>query len=442
MRAFVVAGPRGPWAFATGVWRRVLGMGPPLDVVADCELAVAERARAREADREALERSRVAAGEPSDENDRALEDRTRALWREAERRCPRWDSVLPLALRGRADLAHALLGPPPPRTEQTARRLMFEWLLDLTHELSLAYHAGRDDDARRHGAIVSRVLDASGVWRASWGGEPILAELARREGPRLAPLRGDAPIAAETTAELIGLLDELAVVQPEPSGRSWREPPSSHVLRDTSLVRALAARGPEATDALLDCASNDRRLSRSLRHSSPWVVRSFSFVPVRELCALALEPRFEDSRSRLLLEEMLWMYGPDLEWQTRALAEARTATRGLSEAEIVLRFLSDDEAAQWQWANAARWMREDPDGDGPAPENAASLRGRDDARLTQLLARRARQLADDEDDTRALCQVLEAALAWDDAAAELLAAEIASCRADDDCVCGETLGAP
>lgn len=367
-----------PWAF-NGAWRPVLALGPELDLVHACEerirlqRRVDEYRRAMTQPRWSDERETMR-GRLQTPNREAVQAVDFRLLQRSFEACPTMASILPLARSGRSDLTIRL-----DRFESALPSMvsfMAEmWVRSLAGQILSDFIRRRDASARHHARLLLGAFSSFTAHR----GDPlsqhypttaaVIADLERRAAATGEPHR------QSEVDDLIDLLEEVAVDQPQPGSRHCSQNDdfctdsdgmqrSSDVLAQDTTIRALVAAGPAASYALTECVRTDRRLSRSFG----WPDRDFSeVVPVARLCALALR-EIDPSAPRLTM----------------------TVPRAdLQAADVVVLFGRDD-AELDQLISASAWMFDDPDGDGPSPRNLELLRGSDDDRIARVLAGRAR----------------------------------------------------
>jgi hypothetical protein len=220
----------------------------------------------------------------------------------------------------------------------------------------------------------------------------------------------------DQTKRIAALIDDLDLVE----ARQWSQPGGVNLPEDP-VVSALIQEGDPAVEPLLDCADNDKRLTRSVDFSRDFM-RDRRVIPVSRAAERAigsiLQARFSDDVSEI---HSYWNKYKDLKLEDRWYAT-----------------LNDDDARE-RWLEAAtnitqpENVRRYPGGfrvEKPAPTNAPAcmsgeiLRSKSNPSVSELMARRALEVPKDNPnayDLSSACQMGLNLAKWDARATEPVA---------------------
>ena len=236
--------------------------------------------------------------------------------------------------------------------------------------------AGPDGGIRREGAYA--FLD------------PVPA-LVRDSERRLAlPPRGPFDPQKATVAQLIDRLDEV-------SARQMGQPGGVN-LADDPVVAALGAKGDAAAEPLLDAMEGDARLTRSVSFGRDFFPTR-NLIPVRSAALAAFQ---------IFAQTDAFPAGGGPQLDVKGLRAYWKANAGKSLPDRWFDTLADDAAGWRRWEDAAQrlfdgrnvqrqgtWTTVPPD---EGPINAEGVRARRDPSLSDLLARRALDVVDRNND--------------------------------------------
>ncbi|MDI3285662.1 hypothetical protein [Polyangium sp. 15x6] len=307
-----------------------------------------------------------------------------------------------------------------------------EHFLHVLRDRALWAHV-RGDDALALASLrgLARLSPALSARAAALGvDEPTVKLLAEPPGPLLAdqekraarkapaPKGLPSPLPADPAARVAALVAALGEVREPAFGRSGAQ---SQVLEDP-ILRALLAEGEAAALPLAEALANDERYTRSIWYEAHGIM----LLTVRDVAELALDT--------LAADLPLAPAPPDETKQQKAarFREAAEKFKSIPADERWFRDLADDTAGPLRWAQAATRIvgptdapRRSPDAsdflalflrvDGPPRPRFAGLASRKNPSVTELLARRMRQLADMKrhEYLRASCEMGLLLALWD-----------------------------
>jgi hypothetical protein len=230
----------------------------------------------------------------------------------------------------------------------------------------------------------------------------LLADQERRarEPKRITPPQTDVADQAARIADSIRAFDQISVGPgPIMMGRAS--------LAVAPAVQAVIKEGDAAVGPLLDCLERDDRLTRTVdrdyRHFSRYLhVQSVDEAAYAALCGILGTREFGP-------ESRFYSGSPDRQKRQAVAADIRDywqKTRGLGPLERSFRTLADDEATHDQWLDAAEALVQPNDvrgrgfvhvtpyrfGGKVPPPRGEPLRSRANPSITELMARRAREL--------------------------------------------------
>ncbi|WP_272425436.1 hypothetical protein [Polyangium jinanense] len=286
-----------------------------------------------------------------------------------------------------------------------------EHFLHVLRDRGLWAHV-RGDDALALANLrgLARLSPALSARAAALGaGEPTISILAEPPGPLLADQEKRAarptpapkglplPLPADPTARVAALVAALGEVREPAFGRSGAQ---TQVLADP-ILQALLAEGEAAVLPLAEALANDERYTRSIWYEAHGIV----LLTVRDVAELALDT--------LAADLPLAPAPPDETKQQKAerFRKAAETFKSVPVDERWFRALADETAGPLRWVQAATRIvgptdapRRSPDAsdflalflrvDGPLKPRFAGLSSRKNPSVTELLARRMKQLAD------------------------------------------------
>ncbi|MDI1483797.1 hypothetical protein [Polyangium sp. y55x31] len=283
--------------------------------------------------------------------------------------------------------------------------------LSVLRERALWAHVRGDDElalASLRG--VARIGPALAAHAASLGADeatvqgfaapagPLLVDQERRAAqPTKGPKGLPSPLPADPAARVAALVAALGEVHEPAFGRHGAQ---AQVLEDP-ILQALLAEGEAAVLSLAEALANDERYTRSIWYEA----HGIELLTVRDVAELALDS--------LAADLPVAPAPPDETKQQKAerFREAAERFKSIPTDERWFRDLADDTAGPLRWVQAATRIvgptdapRRSPDAsdflalflrvDGPPKPRFAGLSSRKNPSVTELLARRAKQLAD------------------------------------------------
>ena len=306
------------------------------------------------------------------------------------------ESVPVLLVAGETKLAERF-GEMPGRRESAD-----EFLAALFDQAVTAHMRGDDRTALRVGRLLARIrpeFDARYGARKDGGIrqggdyaflDPVPALVKDSERRLALPPRGPFDPKTATVAELIDRLDEVAA-------RQWGQPGGVNLAEDP-IVAALGAKGDPAAEPLLDAMQGDKRLTRSVSFGRDFFPGR-NLIPVRSAALAAFQ---------IFAQTDAFPAGGGPQLDVKGLRAYWKANAGKSLPDRWFDTLADDKAGWRRWEEAAQrlfdgknvtrqgmWTTMPPD---QGPINAEGVRARRDPSLSDLLARRALDVVDRNDE--------------------------------------------